>query len=62
MATQFCQKCKKAHPGRDCDYNDEGECTETRDSDEAAKPSGKATQPNRNTDDSKQKRLPKLSV
>ena len=55
MATQFCQKCKKAHPGRDCDYDDEGECPETRDSNEAAKPSAKATQPgNRNTDHSKQ--------
>jgi len=63
MATQFCQKCKKAHPGRDCDYDDEGECAETRDSNEAAKPSGNATQPrNRNTDDSKEKRPPKLSV
>jgi hypothetical protein len=28
MATQFCQKCKQAHPGRVCDY-DEGECAET---------------------------------
>ena len=37
MAAQFCQKCKKSHPGRDCDY-DEGECAETRDADEATKP------------------------
>ena len=43
MATQFCQKCKKSHPGRDCDYDDKGECAETRDGDEAAKPSGEAS-------------------
>ena len=30
MATEFCQKCKQSHPGRACDYNDEGECAETR--------------------------------
>jgi hypothetical protein len=29
MATQFCQKCKQAHPGRDCDYDEKGECAET---------------------------------
>jgi hypothetical protein len=40
MATEFCQKCKKAHPGRDCDYDDKGECAETRDADETAKPLG----------------------
>lgn len=28
MATQFCQKCKQAHPGRVCDYDEEG-CAET---------------------------------
>jgi hypothetical protein len=38
MAAQFCQKCKKSHPGRDCDYDDKGECAETRDADEATKP------------------------
>jgi len=38
MATEFCQKCKKAHPGRDCDYDDTGECTETRDTNAAATP------------------------
>ncbi len=27
MATQFCEKCKQAHPGRICDYDDDGECT-----------------------------------
>jgi len=31
MATQFCEKCKQFHPGRVCDYNDEGECAETVD-------------------------------
>jgi hypothetical protein len=33
MATQFCQKCKQAHPGRVCDYND-NECAETVDEDD----------------------------
>jgi hypothetical protein len=29
MATQLCQKCKQAHPGRVCDYDERGECAET---------------------------------
>jgi hypothetical protein len=29
MATQLCQKCKQAHPGRNCDYDEKGECGET---------------------------------
>ena len=29
MSTEFCQKCKQSHPGRLCDYNDQGECAET---------------------------------
>jgi integrase len=29
MATQLCQGCKQAHPGRVCDYDEKGECTET---------------------------------
>jgi len=29
MATQFCQKCKQSHPGRVCDYDENGECSET---------------------------------
>ena len=29
MATEFCEKCKQAHPGRACDYDDRGECAET---------------------------------
>ena len=63
MATQFCQKCKKAHPGRECDYDDKGECAETADSDEAAKASAEATQSSKqNSGDSKEKRPPKLSV
>jgi hypothetical protein len=28
MATEFCQKCKQAHPGRLCDYDDKGNCAE----------------------------------
>lgn len=40
MATEFCQKCKQAHPGRACDYDDQGECSETVDVDEIGKPSG----------------------
>ncbi len=31
MATEFCQKCKQAHPGRECDYDENGECSETVD-------------------------------
>jgi hypothetical protein len=34
MATEFCQKCKQAHPGRACDYDDRGECAETLNVDE----------------------------
>ena len=29
MSTQFCAKCKGSHPGRVCDYDDQGECAET---------------------------------
>jgi len=36
MATEFCQKCKQAHPGRTCDYDDQGECAETVDVEEIA--------------------------
>ena len=31
MATELCQKCQKAHPGRTCDYDDKGNCVETVD-------------------------------
>jgi hypothetical protein len=30
MATELCEKCKQAHPGRVCDYDEKGECAETR--------------------------------
>jgi len=39
MATQLCQKCKQAHPGRVCDYDDKGECAETTVVKDAALPS-----------------------
>jgi|KBSMisStandDraft_5_1062788.scaffolds.fasta_scaffold42340_3 hypothetical protein len=29
MATEFCQNCKQAHPGRTCDYDKKGDCSET---------------------------------
>ena len=29
MATQLCEKCKQAHPGAVCDYDEKGECAET---------------------------------
>ena len=29
MATEFCQKCKRSHPGRVCNFDDQGECAET---------------------------------
>ena len=35
MATEFCRRCKEAHPGRPCDYDDKGECAETIDSQES---------------------------
>jgi hypothetical protein len=38
MATQLCQKCKQAHPGRVCDYDDKAECAETIAVDEVAQP------------------------
>ena len=36
MATEFCQKCKQSHPGRVCDYDDNGECAETLDAQDSA--------------------------
>jgi hypothetical protein len=36
MATEFCQKCKQAHPGRTCDYDEKGDCSETINTDEVA--------------------------
>jgi len=41
MATQFCQKCKQSHPGRVCDYDEQGECSETPKLDEPVEPSAK---------------------
>ena len=38
MATQLCQKCKQAHPGRVCDYDEKGKCAETIDTYELAQP------------------------
>jgi hypothetical protein len=38
MATQLCQKCKQAHPGCVCDYDEKGECAETIDTNEVAQP------------------------
>ncbi|MGB9072098.1 MAG: hypothetical protein WCC22_05465 [Terriglobales bacterium] len=29
MSTEFCSQCKQSHPGRACDYDNEGECAET---------------------------------
>jgi hypothetical protein len=39
MATQLCQKCKQAHPGRVCEYDEKGECAETIGTNEVAQPS-----------------------
>jgi hypothetical protein len=53
MATEFCEKCKQSHPGRVCDYDDKGECSETADGDEKQQSSTrtrtdpKAESPNR---------------
>ena len=38
MATQLCQKCNQAHPGRVCDYDEKGECAETINTNEVAQP------------------------
>jgi hypothetical protein len=38
MATQLCQKCKQAHPGRVCDYDEKGDCAETIGANEVAQP------------------------
>jgi hypothetical protein len=39
MATEFCQKCKQAHSGSVCDYDEKGDCAETVNADEVADPS-----------------------
>jgi hypothetical protein len=38
MATQLCQKCKQAHPGRACDYDENAECADTIGVDEVTQP------------------------
>jgi hypothetical protein len=38
MATQLCEKCKQSHPGRVCDYDEKGECSETIGVNEVAQP------------------------
>lgn len=43
MATELCQKCKQSHPGRPCDYDDQGDCAETRDVGEVAEASDKVS-------------------
>ncbi len=43
MATQLCQKCKQAHPGRVCDYDEKGECAETGGLNEVAEASNEAS-------------------
>jgi hypothetical protein len=43
MATEFCQKCKQAHPGRTCDYDDQGECAEMINVDETPKSSSETS-------------------
>ena len=45
MATQFCQKCKQAHPGRVCDYDNNGECAETAEIEEPEQLSNKGSEP-----------------
>ncbi len=47
MATEFCQKCKQSHPGKPCDYDEQGECEETRDVDEAAEAPGRESKDKR---------------
>ena len=44
MATQLCQKCKQAHPGNVCDYDEKGECAETIDANEVAPSSDSPSQ------------------
>jgi hypothetical protein len=46
MATQLCQKCKQAHPGRVCDYDEKGECAETVGLNEVAEASNQASKDN----------------
>jgi hypothetical protein len=43
MATEFCQKCKRTHPGRTCDYDEKGDCAETVDVSDVAPASSQET-------------------
>lgn len=47
MATEFCQKCKQSHPGRVCDYDDQGDCAETLEDTNAQKSNGETGVPAR---------------
>jgi hypothetical protein len=51
MATQLCQKCKQAHPGRACDYDDKGECAETIAVNEVAPPANGPSESNEPEDE-----------
>ena len=48
MATQLCQKCKQAHPGRVCDSDEKAECAETTAVNEVAQP---CKEPSRDKED-----------
>ena len=48
MATQLCQKCKRSHPGRVCDHDEQGECAETISVNQVAAPSN---EPSRDKED-----------
>jgi hypothetical protein len=39
MATQLCEKCKQAHRGGVCDFDEKGECAVTIDTNEVAQAS-----------------------
>jgi hypothetical protein len=43
MATQLCQKCQQAHPGRVCDYDEKGDCPETVGANQIAPASNEAS-------------------
>ncbi len=38
MATQLCQNCNQSHPGRVCDYDEQGEYAEMICVNESARP------------------------
>ena len=48
MAPQLCQKCKQIHPGRVCDYDEQGECAETIGVNEVAQ---RGTEPSKDEED-----------